>query len=150
MWSLRKVPTDGKSTAWGVNALGAVLFFWIYKMMDLWGNIPLVTDYSDKELPTNKPRQEVYSWLLSEVKDIADKLPAREGNYGKFTQGAAYSLLAVLYLNAEAWGVTCDGNAYQQVIDACDKVINMGYIIEPDNSINFAYQNKGCINHFFR
>ena len=116
--------------------------FWIYKMMDLWGNVPLVTDYSDKELPTNKPRQEVYSWLLTEVKDIADKLPAREGNYGKFTQGAAYSLLAVLYLNAEAWGVTCDGNAYQQVIDACDKVINMGYIIEPDNSINFAYQNE--------
>ena len=116
--------------------------FWIYKMMDLYGNIPLVVDYSDKELPTNKPRQEVYSWLLTEVKAIADQLPAREGNYGKFTQGAAYSLLAVLYLNAEAWGVTCDGNAYQQVIDACDKVINMGYIIEPDTRINFAYQNE--------
>ena len=116
--------------------------FWIYKMMDLWGNIPLVTDYSDKELPTNKPRQEVYSWLLSEVKDIADKLPAREGGYGKFTQGAAYSLLAVLYLNAEAWGVTCDGNAYQQAIDACDKVLGMGYIIEPDTRINFDYKNE--------
>ena len=25
--------------------------FWIYKMMDEWGNIPLVTDYNDKELP---------------------------------------------------------------------------------------------------
>lgn len=116
--------------------------FWIYKMMDLWGNIPLVTDYADKELPTNKPRQEVYSWLLSEVKDIADKLPAREGNYGKFTQGAAYSLLAVLYLNAEAWGVTCDGNAYQEVINACDKVLNMGYILEPDTRDNFAYANE--------
>lgn len=116
--------------------------FWIYKMMDYWGNIPLVTDYSDKELPSCRPRQEVYSWLVSEVKDIADKLPAREGNYGKFTQGAAYSLLAVLYLNAEAWGVTCDGNAYQEVINACDKVLGMGYILEPDWKDNFSISNE--------
>ena len=31
--------------------------FWYYKMMDEWGNIPLVTDYSDKELPTCQSRQ---------------------------------------------------------------------------------------------
>lgn len=115
--------------------------FWIYKMMDYWGNIPLVTDYSDKELPTCRPRQEVYSWLVSEVEAIANQLPAREGNYGKFTQGAAYAMLAKLYLNAEAWGVTCEGNAWQKTIDACDKVLGMGYILEPYWPDNFSIDN---------
>ena len=31
--------------------------FWIYKMMDEWGNVPLVVDYSDKELPVCQTRQ---------------------------------------------------------------------------------------------
>ena len=76
--------------------------FWIYKMMDEWGNIPLVTDYNDKELPVCQPRQTVFDWLLTEVSAIADQCPDRQGNYAKFTKGAAYTLLAKLYLNAEA------------------------------------------------
>ena len=115
--------------------------FWIYKMMDEWGNVPLVVDYSDKELPVCQPRQTVFDWLLTEVNAIAEQCPDREGNYTKFTKGAAYTLLAKLYLNAEAWGVTVNGNAYQLAAAACDKVMGMGYALNPDFKTNFAIDN---------
>ena len=114
--------------------------FWIYKMMDEWGNIPLVTDYADKELPSCQPRQAVFDWLITEVTAIADICPTT--GYSKFTQGAAYTLLAKLYLNAEAWGVTTSGNAYQKVIECCDKVMTMGYILEPNFKANFSLTNE--------
>lgn len=116
--------------------------FWFYKMVDLWGNVPLVISSEDKELPECKSRQEVYDWVLSEVEAIADQCPDREGNYGQFTKGAAQALLAKLYLNAEAWGVTCSGNAYEKVISACDKVLAMGYILEPNWKDNFSLTNE--------
>ena len=53
------------------------------KMMDEWGNIPLVTDYADKELPSCQPRQAVFDWLITEVTAIADICPTT--GYSKFT-----------------------------------------------------------------
>ena len=106
--------------------------FWIYKMMDEWGNVPLVTDYADKVLPTCQPRQTVFDWLIQEVTEIAELCPGRENSYGKFTKGAAYTLLAKLYLNAESWSLTTSGNAYQKAVECCDKVMGMGYMLEPD------------------
>ena len=69
--------------------------------------------------------------------EIAETCPGRENGYAKFTKGAAYTLLAKLYLNAEAWGVSCN-NAYQMAAECCDKVMAMGYILEPDFKANFS------------
>lgn len=126
-----------------IAEIRGVRAFWIYKMMDLWGNIPLVVEYepTDKVLPTCKMRQEVFDWLIAEVVEIAEQCPDRDGNYGKFTKGAAYSLLAKLYLNASAWGVTTSENAYQKVVECCDKVLGMGYILEPNFKDNFSLTN---------
>lgn len=128
-----------------VADLRGVRAFWIYVMMDYWGNIPLLTEFhpTDKVFPGNSSRQEVFDWLIQEVEEIKDICPpATTENYGSFTQGAAYSLLAKLYLNAEAWGVTFSGNAYQKVIENCDKVMAMGYILEPNWKDNFSVTNE--------
>jgi hypothetical protein len=117
--------------------------FWYYVMVDFWGNVPLVTDYADKTLPTCQTRQTVYDWLITEVTAIADQCPdASSANYGKFTKGSAYTLLAKLYLNAEAWGVTVNGNAYQKVIEACDKVMGMDYSLDTNWKDNFIASNQ--------
>ncbi|MDR1780785.1 MAG: RagB/SusD family nutrient uptake outer membrane protein [Tannerella sp.] len=134
--------TDAQKTE-NIADVRGVRAFWIYTMMDGFGNIPLVTDYADKELPSVRPRQEVYNWLVQEVSEIAEQCPAGTyDNYGKFTKGAAYFLLAKLYLNAEAWGVTATGNAYGACIDACDKVLAMGYTLEPDYKTNFGVNDQ--------
>lgn len=127
-----------------ISEVRGVRAFWYYVMLDNWGNIPLVTDYNDKELPTCKTRQEVFDWLLSEVKEISATCPeASSETYGQFTKGAANTLLAKMYLNADAWGVTTSGNNYQQVIENCDKVMATEYyILEPVWKDNFSITNN--------
>jgi hypothetical protein len=116
--------------------------FWIYAMMDYWGNIPLGLVYKDPELPATKSRQEVYDWLLKEVGEIADACPAPvPATYGKFTQGAAHTLLAKLYLNAETWGVA-SGGEYAKCIEECDKVLALGYELAPVWKDNFTFDNS--------
>lgn len=134
-----------------ISAMRGVRAFWIYAMMDCWGNVPLVTEYNDKELPTNKSRQEVFDWLIKEVNEIAGNCPdISSDTYGKFTKGSAYALLAKLYLNAEAWNVTVSGNAYQQCIDACDKIMSFGYyILEPKWKDNFSINNMNSKEAIF-
>jgi len=141
--------TDAEKTM-NVAAMRGVRAFWIYAMMDAWGNVPLVTSYQDKELPSVKSRQEVFDWLLVEVNEIAENCPeGTSANYGKFTKGAAYALLSKLYLNAEAWGVTLSGNAYDLCVAACDKVIAMNYILEPVWGDNFSTSNNNSKEAIF-
>jgi hypothetical protein len=133
--------TDEQKTK-NIASMRGIRAFWLYTMLDFYGNIPLVTDYQDKELPANKPRQEVFDWLIQEVAEIAEQCP--DGvyeNYSKFTKGTAYFLLAKLYLNAEAWGVNV-GNAYPQCIAACDKVLAMGYTLETNYKTNFGINDR--------
>lgn len=133
-----------------VSSIRGVRAFWIYVMMDNWGNIPLVTSYQDKELPATRSRQEIFDWLIMEVKEIAESCPdAGAATYGKFTKGSAYTLLAKLLLNAEAWGVNYSGNAYQECAEACTRVMGMDYILEPDWKRNFATDNNNSREAIF-
>ncbi|OAV72009.1 SusD family protein [Bacteroidales bacterium Barb4] len=137
-----------------IASMRGVRAFWYYVMLDNWGNIPLVTEYEDHEdlehhehgegeLPEITPRQEAFDWLVKEVNEIISDCPdASDANYGKFTQKAAYMLLAKLYLNAEAWKVNVEGNAYQECIKACNNIMELGgYELAPNWSDNFAYTN---------
>lgn len=116
--------------------------FWFYIMMDNWGNIPLVTDYTSTELPTNTSRTDVYKFILNELNDIKDILRSdvSSASYGKFTRGAAYTLLAKMYLNAEAWGV--DQPRWAEAEAALNEVITLDYSIEPNWKDNFVAKNE--------
>lgn len=119
--------------------------FWYYTLCDHYGNVPIVTDFLDKtQLPATKSRKEVYDFIISELNDIKDKLRddvASPASYGKFTRGAAYTLLAKMYLNAEVWN-PIEGPKWQQCIEACDMVMDMPYILEPNWKTNFIPNNE--------
>src|SRR5690606_14836975 len=117
--------------------------FWYYMLLDYYGNVPVVTDFNDTSLPTTKSRQEVYSFVLEElnaIKDIvrSDVTPA---SYGKITKGVVYTLLAKMYLNAEVWNPG-GGAKWQEVIQSCDQVMDLGYVIEPNFKASFVVQNQ--------
>ena len=115
--------------------------YWYYFLVDKWGNIPMVTDYNDKELPGNTPRAEAYSWLVQEVNSLIPALPEAEGNYGKFTKASAHALLAKLYLNSDAWGM---GDKYAQAAEEAQKVIqDPGLELLSKWSDNFSWNNSG-------
>lgn len=117
----------------------AIRAFWYYVLVDNFGNAPLVTDYADRELHANSTRAELFTWLEKELKEIIPGLPASShDNYGKFTQGAAWTLLAKMYLNSEAWGL---GDKYADALNACNEVLKGDYILEPNWDTNFAVSN---------
>lgn len=125
--------------------------FWYYILLDYFGNVPLVTSFADQELPTNKSRKEVYDFIIKELNEIKDNLPAEVDarTYGKFTKGAANFLLAKLYLNAEIFTGTVTATNFtkgtaewQKCIDACDEVLKLPYILEPNWKINFDVKNE--------
>ena len=88
--------------------------------------------------------------MIQEVNEIKDQCPeSTQENYASFTQGAAYTLLAKLYLNADAWGVTTGENNYQKVVECCDKVMTMGYILEPVWTDNFSVTNNNSQEAIF-
>ena len=109
-----------------VRAVRAVLY---WKLMDMWGNIKLLTT-PGADVPQGT-RAEAFAFIESEALAAIPDLPVAR-TYGRFNQSVAYALLARLYLNAPVYldGTTTNpttGNSfYQDAIDAADAVINSG------------------------
>ncbi|MET6996420.1 RagB/SusD family nutrient uptake outer membrane protein [Chitinophaga defluvii] len=117
--------------------------FWYYILCDHYGNVPIVTDFLDKSQPETKTRQEVFTFIVNELNDIKDKLRndvATPASYGKMTRGAAYTLLAKMYLNAAVWN-PAGGNKWEDCVKACDTVLAMPYQLEKWD-INFVSNNN--------
>jgi hypothetical protein len=100
--------------------------------IDLFGNIPLVTeaDPLGSTPPQQATRAEIYNFVVSELLDIQDDLPAPgAATYGRATGPAASMLLAKLYLNAEVYSGTPN---YTGALTAAQAVIAGPYTL--DNS----------------
>ena len=117
--------------------------FWYYMLVDYYGNVPVVTDFADTSLPSTNSRVDVYNFILTELNAIKDVVrdDVSSSSYGKMTKGAVYTLLAKMYLNAMVWN-PAGGEKWQECIDACDQVLALPYILEPDWKANFAVQNQ--------
>ena len=117
-----------------------------YHALDLYRNIPMVTenDPVGSFIPPRATPQETFDYIESELKDcIGDMLPASFCPYGQASQGAAYTLLAKLYLNSEVYtGVA----KYAECKAACQQVMNMGYSLESDYSKLFNADNDKRTN----
>jgi hypothetical protein len=113
------------------------------ELIDLYGNVPLVTDFTDLTKPSTKPRAEVYNWVLSELNDIKDVIRSdvSASSYGKFTKGSVYFMLAKMYLNAMVWN-PAGGPKWQECIDACDVIMSLPYSLEVNWKDQFSANNE--------
>lgn len=112
-----------------------------YHAMDLFRNIPFVTenDPTVGYLPPRYTAAQVFSYIESELTSItSDMLDRANCPYGRASRGAAYTLLAKLYLNAEVYINT---PKYTECISACKEVIKQGYSLEDDYSKLFNADN---------
>ncbi len=116
--------------------LRSVRAYYYYLLLDMFGNVPIVTDFEDQGLPSNSTRQQVYDFVETE---FLESLPYLSPNvvYSKFTKNVAYAMLARLYLNSEAFIGT---PRWQDCIDMCQNI--SGYNLEPDFFANFATENQ--------
>lgn len=112
-----------------------------FHALDHFRNVPFVTEQDAVGFffpeQTNGP--ELYTFIESELKDIENQLVGvRNHEYGRADQGAAWMLLAKLYLNAEVYA---GKPAYSECIENCNKIINAGYELEPEYEHLFLADN---------
>ncbi|TKB97242.1 RagB/SusD family nutrient uptake outer membrane protein [Pedobacter cryotolerans] len=96
--------------------------FHYLKLMDLFGNIPVVTQVGIPAKPATLPRKDVFAFIEKEIKENIDKAPLHSKQMtGRMSQAGGYAMLVELYLNAEVWTGT---PRWDDCIAAADKLIN--------------------------
>jgi starch-binding outer membrane protein, SusD/RagB family len=118
--------------------LRALAYYWA---IDLFGKFPFTTDADGvgKFFPQIKSRTEIFAFIESELLDIENKLGEPGYSYPQADKGAAWMLLARLYLNAEVYTGTAKWN---EVKTYTDKVINSGkYSLATNYRKNFSADN---------
>lgn len=121
-----------------LRMIRAFAYFWL---CDLYGNVPIITEDSPVGNPAQNTRQEVFNFVESEIKAALPNLLDENSvtTYARFNKGAANTLLAKLYMNAEVYTGTA---RWQDAITALDAVINSGqYELNGTYLENFAVDN---------
>lgn len=98
--------------------------FWYYTLCDMFGNVPLVLRYDVPTgfLPSTTPRPELFQFIIDELKECIPQLPDQK-TYGRWDRYAATTLLAKMWLNAQAW---IGQEHWQDALDCCDQVTASG------------------------
>lgn len=117
--------------------------------LDHFRNVPFVTenDIVGAFFPKQISKEDLFLYIESEIKDIETTLaPARSNQYGRADQGAAWMLMAKLYLNAEVYtGLP----RYGDCLTYCEKVIGAGYTLDPEYRNMFLADNNNSDEFIF-
>ncbi|MDB5264406.1 MAG: hypothetical protein JWQ14_3689 [Adhaeribacter sp.] len=120
-----------------VKVIRALTYFYL---VQIWGDVPLVIEETTDPIAsinhTRTPLVEVYNQIIKDLTEAAEVLPAtvNAANDGRITKGAAFGLLARVYL------VRKD---YPKVVEYTDRVINSNlYSLNADYAGIFEYAKK--------
>jgi hypothetical protein len=114
--------------------------YWI--ALDLYGNVPFVDENNavGKFLPVQKTRTQLFTYIETELIDVATKLKdAKTNEYGRVDKAAAWMLLAKLYLNAKVYINT---DKYTECLTYVKQVIGSTYSLTPNFSYLFLADNN--------
>jgi len=120
--------------------------YWL--MMDLFGKSSFVTeaDPVNGPLPKEISRANLFNYVVGELKAIdGDLAPVKTIEYGRVDQGAAWALLARVYLNAAVYTGTPH---YDSALYYASKVIAGGYSLQPGYPKLFMADNDKQKNEF--
>lgn len=145
--NISPAPPNIQSIDAELKVLRALYYYWA---MDLYGNVPLVTDFkTNPNTVTNSSRQDLFNFIESELKANIDLVSAdvTPSTYGRVTKWMAFTVLAKLYLNAEVYTGTPRWN---DCVTACDSVIQSAkYSLQPSYFDNFSQSNEGSVENIF-
>lgn len=129
--------------------------FHYMKIMDMWGNVPIVTTVGAPSNPETRPSAEVFQFVEEELLENVEKLqPLSQLLVGRVSKAAGYAMLSELYLNAEVWS---GSPRYDDCIIYSDKIINgeggslMGNMrLDPSILGAFNNQNQFSAENIFQ
>ena len=108
--------------------------------IDFYSSMPFVDENDPigaNIIPEIYDRTQMFNFITSELTEIAPLLD--QTNYGHANRGAAYALLARVYLNGYVWA---GKEYYNECITACQNVIDEGYTqLETDYASLFNGDN---------
>ena len=113
--------------------------YWV--MLDLFGKSTFIdeTNLIGTDLPGEKSSTELFTYIEGELKAIdAELATVKTIEYGRVDQGAAWALLARLYLNAKVYTGT---EKYTEAITYAKKVIGAGYGLQSNYAQLFMADN---------
>ncbi len=115
--------TTGKDNL--LAELRAVRAYYYSVLLDTHGNVPLVDDYKNVELPLQSSRKQVYEFVVSELTAAIPYLneTVDQSTYGRYTKWAAKATLARVYLNAEVYTGTPQ---WALCLNECNDIIASG------------------------
>lgn len=115
--------------------------FSYFHAIDMFGNVPFVTeeDLPGAFFPERITRSDLFDYIESELMDMESSLVAAGANeYARADQGAAWMLLAKLYLNAEVYTGT---DRYTDALTYINRVIAASYSLDPTYENVFRADN---------
>ncbi|MFT2009582.1 RagB/SusD family nutrient uptake outer membrane protein [Pontibacter sp. 13R65] len=124
--------------------------FFYFNLASLYGNVPLILEpaqtTSDIQLPFNSSRDEIWAQVAKDLSEAADALPIRyTGNdIGRVTKGAAYALLAKVYMQQRNWGAALVPLEWLVIGEGKDV-----YNLVPDYRHNFLATTENNIESVF-
>ena len=136
------IPLEGAAKVSIPAELKAVRAYGYSLLLDNFGNVPIVTDFTATELPTQSTRKEVYDFVVKELTGAIPQLSDATGTamYGRMNKSAALAVLARVYLNA---GVYTGNPQYDQVIATTQQIIGGGkYKLDASYRAPFAQNNN--------
>lgn len=139
---------DNENQAELIAETKALRAFYYWYILDNFGDAPLVTEPSG-DMPAKTPRKEIYDFIIKDLKDIIETLPATKSkaNYGRFNRWAAKALLANIYLNAEVYTGSAEWDA---CIKECNDILASGqYELDENYTDPFVTNNENSKESIF-
>jgi starch-binding outer membrane protein, SusD/RagB family len=130
-----------------VSELKVLRALYYYYLVDLYGNVPVVTAFAKAEAkPANRPRAEVAKFVEDEIKANVGAL-TKKADYGRVNYYVGQAILAKLYLNS----VVYTGAArWDDCIAACNEIINSNvYKMSGGYADNFSAANQTSTENIF-
>src|SRR5690606_23754220 len=103
----------------------ALRAYYYYLLLDAFGNVPIVTDFTSTEVPQQSNRQQVFDFVVSELEGALPHLSQETGvaMYGRMNRWAALGILARVHLNSEVYVGTPGWN---RVVEITQEIIDSG------------------------
>lgn len=121
-----------------------------FQLTRYFGEIPLVVweNQKDADKVGQSSSEEIYAFIINDLKIAEEKLKESYNEKGKATKGAAKALLAKVYLTAAGWPLE-DPSYYALARDKAKEVMDMGvYELEDDFGDLWLVANKTTNSEF--
>jgi len=128
-------PDDAVRTA-EVRFIRAYMY---YQLMDLFANVPIVTNNADFFRVEQATRAQLYDFVVSELTTAEEGMLATKTDYYRLDKVAAWLLLSRVYLNSEVYAGKQD---FTKAAEYAYKVLQSNYALCPDYTYLFMGDNN--------